>query len=53
MNTQTLPPEEALASLNSRPQGLDAAEAKRRLTEFGPNQVQRARKKRLVRKLLE
>jgi calcium-translocating P-type ATPase len=53
MNIQSLPPAEALTSLNSQAQGLDAAEAKRRQAEFGPNQVQRARKKRLLKKLLE
>ena len=53
MHPQSLPPDEAIASLNSQAQGLDPAEAKRRLTEFGPNQVQRVRKKRLLRKLLE
>ncbi|HEX9181574.1 MAG TPA: HAD-IC family P-type ATPase, partial [Burkholderiales bacterium] len=32
--------EEALASLNSGPAGLSAAEAQRRLREFGPNRVE-------------
>ncbi|MDE2583913.1 MAG: cation-transporting P-type ATPase [Betaproteobacteria bacterium] len=32
-------PEAALASLGSSPQGLTAVEARRRLGEFGPNQV--------------
>ncbi|HTO72605.1 MAG TPA: cation-transporting P-type ATPase, partial [Gemmatimonadales bacterium] len=32
-----LAPEEALARLGSRPEGLAAAEAERRLDEVGPN----------------
>jgi sodium/potassium-transporting ATPase subunit alpha len=32
-------PDEALKALGSRPQGLSAAEAQRRLVEFGPNRV--------------
>jgi len=35
-----LTPEEALASLKSGPEGLTAAEAARRLAEFGPNQIE-------------
>jgi len=31
---------DALASLNSAPQGLSSAEARRRLLEFGPNHVE-------------
>jgi len=31
---------DALASLNSVPQGLSSAEARRRLLEFGPNHVE-------------
>ncbi len=34
---------DALASLNSGPQGLSAAEARRRLREFGPNHVEEMR----------
>lgn len=40
MKIHHLTPEEALASLHSRPDGLAAAEAARRLREFGPNQVE-------------
>jgi calcium-translocating P-type ATPase len=34
---------DALASLNSAPQGLSTAEARRRLAEFGPNHVEEMR----------
>ena len=34
---------DALGSLNSTPQGLSAAEARRRLREFGPNHVEEMR----------
>jgi len=37
-----LPPEQALASLRSSPQGLGSAEAARRRVEFGPNRVEAA-----------
>jgi len=53
MHPQSLSPTEALASLHSQAEGLDPAEAKRRLTEFGPNQVQRVRKTRLAKKFVE
>jgi calcium-translocating P-type ATPase len=53
MRPQTLSPVEALASLHSGASGLEAAEARRRLAEFGPNRVERVRKKHLVRKLAE
>ena len=35
---------DALASLNSAPQGLSSAEARRRLLEFGPNHVEATRR---------
>ena len=40
MNIATLPADQALASLSSGPAGLSAAEAARRLGEFGPNRVE-------------
>jgi calcium-translocating P-type ATPase len=40
MRITTLSPDEVLASLNSRPGGLTAAEARRRLVEFGPNHLE-------------
>jgi hypothetical protein len=39
MKIQHLPVTKAFASLNSGGSGLEEAEAKRRLVEFGPNQV--------------
>ena len=41
MRIHQLSVEDALVSLHSGPQGIDDAEAKRRLAEFGPNQVER------------
>ena len=41
MRIHQLSAEEALASLHTRPRGLDRAEAERRRGEFGPNQVER------------
>jgi len=43
MNIHQLTADEALRSLQSRLQGLTAADALRRLREFGPNQIVRAR----------
>ncbi len=40
MKIHHLTPEEALASLHSRLDGLAASEAARRLREFGPNQIE-------------
>ena len=45
--------EEALASLESRPQGLTTAEAARRLLEFGPNRVEEVRGQPMVRRFLK
>jgi magnesium-transporting ATPase (P-type) len=45
--------EEALASVQSRPQGLTAAEAARRLVEFGPNRVEEVRGEPMVRRYLK
>jgi sodium/potassium-transporting ATPase subunit alpha len=41
MRIHQLSIEDALASLQSGPEGLSEAEAKRRLAEFGPNRVER------------
>ncbi len=35
-----LPPEDVLALLDSSPHGLSVAEAKRRLSQFGPNEIE-------------
>lgn len=43
MKIQQLTAAEAIASLNSSPDGLSRAEAARRIREFGPNQVKRWR----------
>jgi len=40
MRIHEFPVEQALASLNSGPDGLTAAEAARRLAEYGPNRVE-------------
>jgi len=53
MLPQSLSPSDALASLHSGPSGLDSAEARRRLAEFGPNQMERVHKKHLLLKLAE
>ena len=44
---------EALASLNSTPQGLAPAEARRRLREFGPNRVEAARREHPLLRFLK
>jgi magnesium-transporting ATPase (P-type) len=41
MRIHQLSVEDALASLHSGPEGISEAEAKRKLSEFGPNQVER------------
>ena len=41
MQIQQLSAADAVASLNSGPQGLSSAEALRRLSEFGPNRVEK------------
>jgi sodium/potassium-transporting ATPase subunit alpha len=43
---------DALASLDSGPQGLSTAEARRRLREFGPNQVEQIRHEHPVLRFL-
>lgn len=48
MKIHQLTQDEALASLQSGPQGLSAEEARRRLLEFGPNQVVRARRESVL-----
>jgi magnesium-transporting ATPase (P-type) len=42
-----LPVEDALASLKTSATGLDAAEAARRLQEFGPNRIEEVKGKPL------
>jgi magnesium-transporting ATPase (P-type) len=49
MKIQHLNGDEALRSLGSGPGGLTADEARRRLLEFGPNRVERARREPLAR----
>jgi sodium/potassium-transporting ATPase subunit alpha len=44
---------EALASLNSTPQGLSTAEARRRLREFGPNRVEELRREHPLLRFLQ
>ena len=44
---------EAFASVQSGPDGLAAAEAARRLAEFGPNEVEQLRRESLVRLFLK
>ncbi|HTI51856.1 MAG TPA: HAD-IC family P-type ATPase, partial [Planctomycetaceae bacterium] len=53
MKIQQLTPDEALASLQSGPQGLSAEKARRRLLEFGPNQVVRARRGSVLWKFIK
>src|ERR1700756_2603782 len=53
MKIQHLTTDEALASLRSRPSGLSAAEADRRLREFGPNQVEHHSKESSLSLLLK
>jgi sodium/potassium-transporting ATPase subunit alpha len=40
MKIQQLSADDAVASLNSSPQGLSSGEAVRRLHEYGPNRVE-------------
>lgn len=53
MKIHRLTPEDALQSVQSGPAGLSVAEAGRRLREYGPNQVTRARREPVVWKLLK
>jgi len=48
MKIHHLTVKEALASLRSGPEGLPAAEAARRIAEFGPNAVERVRREPLT-----
>jgi calcium-translocating P-type ATPase len=53
MKIHHLPVDEALASLQSGLNGLSAAEAARRLAEYGPNEVERVRRESMARRLLK
>ncbi|MEW5756278.1 MAG: cation-transporting P-type ATPase [Pseudomonadota bacterium] len=53
MKIHQLSPDEAIASLNSDPGGLSHAEAQRRLSEFGPNRVEQARREHLALRFLK
>jgi hypothetical protein len=48
MKIHHLAVEEAFASVRSGPEGLPAAEAARRLAEYGPNAVERVRRESLA-----
>ncbi|MFY9269906.1 MAG: cation-transporting P-type ATPase [Candidatus Manganitrophaceae bacterium] len=52
MKIHHLTVEEALASLQSRSAGLSGDEARRRLSAFGPNRIEAARRERLLLKFL-
>ena len=52
MKIQTLPHDQVFASLLSRPQGLTADEATRRLAEYGPNELHEVRARSLTSRLL-
>ncbi|HUJ28527.1 MAG TPA: cation-transporting P-type ATPase, partial [Myxococcales bacterium] len=51
MRLQQLTASHALASLGTGPGGLSAAEVARRQAEFGPNEVERLRRKPLLLRL--
>ncbi len=53
MKIHHLTAEEAIRSLNSRPEGLPVREAARRLKEFGPNRVERVGKEPLALRFLK
>ena len=53
MKIHHLTVEEALASLHSAPEGLSAAEAKRRWLEFGPNRIERVKGVPLLSRFLK
>ena len=53
MKIHQLTVEEAFASLRSRPEGLPAAEAARRLAEYGLNAVEKVRGEPLVLRFLK
>ncbi|MCC7484669.1 MAG: cation-transporting P-type ATPase [Burkholderiales bacterium] len=48
MRITHLAPDEAFASLRSRPAGLTESEARRRLAEYGPNRIEEARQRPLA-----
>jgi sodium/potassium-transporting ATPase subunit alpha len=52
MKIHHLTVEDAIRSLNSRPEGLSAQEATRRHREFGPNRVERVKKELLALRFL-
>jgi calcium-translocating P-type ATPase len=52
MRIHQLTVEDALTSLHSRPEGIGGSEAKRRLAEFGPNQVEQIEATPLVVRFL-
>ena len=52
MRIHQLSVDDALASLHSGPEGIGEAEAKRRLAEFGPNQVERVETTPLLARFL-
>jgi sodium/potassium-transporting ATPase subunit alpha len=49
MNVFRVSIEDALTSLGSGPNGLSAAEAARRLREFGPNHIERVHGESVLR----
>ncbi|HUX64661.1 cation-transporting P-type ATPase [Sulfuricella sp.] len=53
MKIHHLTVEDAIRSLNSRPEGLSAREAARRHKEFGPNRVERVKKEPLALRFLK
>jgi sodium/potassium-transporting ATPase subunit alpha len=53
MKIHHLTAEDALQSLQSIPQGLSSAEAKRRLLEFGPNRLEKGHGESLFLKFLQ
>ena len=53
MKIQNLAVEEALASLHSSPNGLTPEEAQRRLSEYGPNEVEQVRGEPMLLRFLK
>lgn len=51
-NLYTFPSDVVLARLNTSPSGLDQAEARRRLGEFGPNELEKRRPKNYLKEYL-
>jgi P-type Ca2+ transporter type 2C len=52
MNINELPPEEVYGELNSSNNGLSTEEAKKRLDQYGPNQIEEVKKKPVIFKFL-